>query len=89
VVRRPDGTPVDPEVVAQFNCLQQTGNFCPSMSNGPAAMSGNTTAASTAVSSTAAFSALISSTPTSQQAAALDAFFALVGQEDDLGLLAT
>src|SRR5215471_12595009 len=32
-VKRPDGTPVDPEVVTQFNCLQQTGNFCPSKSN--------------------------------------------------------
>ena len=34
---------MDPEVVAQFNCLQQTGNFCPSTSNGPTPMSSSST----------------------------------------------
>src|SRR5262249_964915 len=33
-VKRPDGTPVDPEVVIQFISLQQTGKFSPSLSNG-------------------------------------------------------
>jgi hypothetical protein len=42
-VRRPDGTPVDPEVVTQFNCLQQTGNFCPATSNAASAMTSTTT----------------------------------------------
>jgi hypothetical protein len=32
-VQRPNGTPVDPEVVTQFICLQQTGSFCLSLSN--------------------------------------------------------
>jgi hypothetical protein len=28
-VRRPDGTPVDPRISANFECLQKTGKFCP------------------------------------------------------------
>src|SRR5262249_16249279 len=27
-VHRPDGTPLDPEITRQFNCLQSTGQFC-------------------------------------------------------------
>ena len=67
---------MDPEVVTQFNCLQQTGDFCPSASTGPAAMSSSSTT-----------SAPVSNSTISRQAAA-DAFFALAGmQEDDLGSL--
>jgi hypothetical protein len=28
-VRKPDGSPVDPQIAASFNCLQKTGQFCP------------------------------------------------------------
>jgi hypothetical protein len=28
-VRKPDGSPIDPQVAASFNCLQKTGQFCP------------------------------------------------------------
>jgi len=27
-VHKPDGTPLDPNVQMQFECLQTTGNFC-------------------------------------------------------------
>jgi hypothetical protein len=66
---------VDPQVLTQFNCLQQTGDFCPSASNGPAAMSSSSSPAS------------MSAQTTPNQAAA-DALFALMGsQGSDLGLL--
>jgi hypothetical protein len=69
---------VDPEVVTQFNCLQQTGNFCPSSPNAPSPLNSSMTS-----------SAAMSSGTTSRQAAA-DAFFALPGvQEDNLGSLET
>jgi hypothetical protein len=73
---------VDPEVVAQFNCLQQTGNFCPSASNGPTTMSGTANSLSTTGDS---------STTTRGNSApiqtAVDAFFALMGTQDsELGL---
>ena len=70
---------MDPEVVQQFNCLQQTGNFCPSSSNGPTAMSSSTSSSTT-----------MSSSTTSRQAAT-DAFFTLAGgqehQDGSLGAL--
>jgi len=74
---------VDPEVVQQFNCLQQTGNFCPSTSNGPTAMSSTANSLSTTGDS---------STTTSGNSApiqtAVDAFFAVMGaQEGDLDSL--
>jgi hypothetical protein len=76
---------VDPEVLTQFNCLQQTGNFCPSASNGPAPMSSSATPSTQMSSSTT--SAPVSNSTISRQAAA-DAFFALAGmQEDNLGSL--
>jgi len=69
---------VDPEVLTQFNCLQQTGNFCPSSSNGPAAMSSSTSSSTTM------------STPIISGQMAADAFFALAGnQKEDLGSLGT
>src|SRR6516225_582191 len=83
VVRRSDGTPVDPEVVTQFNCLQQTGAFCPSASNGPTATSNSTssspaTSPSTMFSPSVVQSANASPTRTSAQLssdqAAFDAF---------------
>jgi hypothetical protein len=30
-VDKPNGTPLVPLVSEQFNCLQQTGNYCPSL----------------------------------------------------------
>jgi hypothetical protein len=76
---------VDPEVVTQFNCLQQTGNFCPSASNGPAAMSSNMTSSptmSTAATMTSASAA--DSTTAHNQSTIWDLEF-LPG---DIGLLA-
>ena len=63
---------MDPEVVTQFDCLQQTGNFCPSSSNGPAAMSGGGAASPTTTGARA-----------NPRLAATDAFFALMGTPDD------
>jgi hypothetical protein len=65
---------VDPEVVTQFNCLQQTGQFCPSNSNGPM-MKSISPAAPTTMGS-----------PPSSRPAAADAFFALVGMHEDDGM---
>ena len=31
-VRRPGGSPLDPQITASFNCLQKTGQFCPLVS---------------------------------------------------------
>jgi len=77
---------VDPEVVTQFNCLQRTGNFCPSASNGSTTMSSSTTAAPTVSSSST--SAPPMSAQTTEQREAADAVFALMGMpEDDLGSL--
>jgi hypothetical protein len=84
VVRRPDGTPVDPQVVTQFNCLQQTGSFCPSMSNGP-----SMSTAGTAMTGSTSTSTMMSpaSAQTASGQAALDALFALMAAQDiDLGL---
>lgn len=33
IVHKPDGSPLDPQITANFNCLQQTGDFCP-LANG-------------------------------------------------------
>ncbi len=86
-VRRPDGTPVDPEVVTQFNCLQQTGDFCPSSSNGPAAMSSSSSSPTTSSSSTSLTTMSAHTTPSQ---AAADVLFALMGTQDqDLGSLGT
>jgi hypothetical protein len=55
--------------VTQFNCLQQTGNFCPATSNAASAMTISTPAMSTTAMSTA-----------SRQMVA-DAFFAQLGKQ--------
>jgi len=69
---------VDPEVVQQFNCLQQTGNFCPSASNGPTTMSGTANSLSSPMN-------LASDSLTSNSApiqTAVDAFFAVMGTQN-------
>ena len=85
---------MDPEVVAQFNSLQQTGNYIPSGSTGPTAMSSinssPTTSSSTAsaptMRSSSASATTVSTHPAPDQAA-LDALFALMGTQDGgLGL---
>jgi hypothetical protein len=63
---------VDPEVVTQFNCLQQTGNFCPSTSNAASPRTSATPSPTTISGSTA-----------SSQPLAVDAFFALAGEQGD------
>ena len=85
---------MDPEVVAQFNSLQQTGNYIPSGATGAAGMSSNTGSSSTTGSSTA--SPLMNSPSDSPTTAngnsapiqtAVDAFFAVVGTPGfELGL---
>jgi hypothetical protein len=77
---------VDPEVVNNFNCLQQTGNFCSSSSSGDTAMSSNTSSAAPMGSTT--LSSSMANSTISRHAAA-DALFALAGmQKDDLGSMA-
>jgi hypothetical protein len=72
--------------VTQFNCLQQTGNFCPSASNGPTATSSGTGSSPTMSAESAPSPTM--SVHISAGQAATDAFFALVGtQEADLGSL--
>ena len=76
---------MDPEVVAQFNSLQQTGNYIPSGSSGPTAMSSISSSPTTSSSITASMSM---SAPATHSHAAADALFALMGtQAGDLGLL--
>ena len=78
---------MDPEVVTQFNCLQQTGDFCPSASTGPAAMSSSSTTSPTPMSTSTASSPTMSALTTPSQAA-VDALFALMGTpNEDLGSL--
>jgi hypothetical protein len=84
---------VDPEVVAQFNSLQQTGNYIPSGATGSTTMSNGANSLSTTGSSGTSTmnSASNSLTTTSGNSApiqtAVDAFFALTGTLDgDLGL---
>ena len=80
---------MDPEVVTQFNCLQQTGDFCPSASTGPAAMSSSSTTSPTPMSASTAPSPTTSAL-TAPQLAAADALFALMGTPDDgVGSLGT
>jgi hypothetical protein len=74
---------VDPEVVTQFNCLQQTGNFCLSSSMGPTG--GGRRTSSTPTLKTSSTSSTSMSVLTNSGQAATDAFFArLAVQGDDL-----
>jgi hypothetical protein len=95
-VRRPDGTPVDPEVLAQFISLQQTGDYIPPgpRSQGPTGTINSTDSspASSGTSSPPMDSASqppssLSAHPASSQTA-VDAFFAAMNTPDlALGLL--
>ena len=75
---------MDPEVVTQFDCLQQTGKFCPSAANGPMTTSSSPSPAATPAS---APSPATSANP-APSPAAVDALFALMGTPDGgLGVL--
>jgi hypothetical protein len=85
---------VDPEVVAQFNSLQQTGNYIPSGANGSAGTSSTTNSSSGSSSTsspmlnTSSGSLTTSSGNSAPIQTAVDAFFALTGTLDaNLGLL--
>jgi hypothetical protein len=85
---------VDPQVVAEFNCLQQTGNFCPSTSTGSAEMSSSTNSSSGSSSTSSPTMNSASQSPSSVSAhpasiqTAVDAFFAVMGTpQGELGLL--
>jgi hypothetical protein len=78
---------VDPEVVTQFNCLQQTGHFCQAQSNAASPMVVTIPSQTSTGSLTTVSSPALSSLSSSQQAA-VDALFALGFDLASLGLLA-
>src|SRR5262249_22922418 len=93
-VRRLDGTPVDPEVVAQFNSLQQTGDYIPSGSRRPPGTSSSTNSSSGSSSTSSPTMNSARQSPSSKSAhpassqTAVDAFFAVMSTPDlELGLL--
>src|SRR5262245_26745925 len=86
-VRRPDGTPVDPEVVAQSDSLQQTGDYIPSGSHGPSSSSGSSRTPSPTMNSASQPRSSLSAHPASSQTA-VDAFLVVLSTPDlALGLL--
>jgi hypothetical protein len=80
---------VDPEVLTQFNCLQQTGNFCPSMSNAASPMSSSSLSPTTTTSNTASpathsstSSVLGTGASSGLTEKGVDAFFAFLAADD-------
>ena len=88
---------MDPEVVAQFNSLQQTGNYIPSGSSGSTGTSSSSSASpatssfnppSSHVKNSSSMSLPMVNAPTTSNQAAVDALFAQMGTRDgNLGLL--